>query len=223
MILNLWEDCRRVLAEGNYTPWLVTADEFADRVGECGYDGAAEMESLLRGFVRIQELVRMSSPDQVELKELRTQAAELQKSFTTPPQLNVGRAMYGLPFGPYYLGITVPMDYLAHNMELLSTHPIRYMNVTQCQDNDDLAMILRNYRVAEQFRTTFTFNRQPRHIMKVAKAVEEAKLYWSLQLSFSNVFDVNRMVEVHFQMNRSISRGTRLSMGRPPAERCVHG
>jgi hypothetical protein len=222
MILNLWEDCRRVLAEGNYTPWLATADEFSDRAYEPGYGAAgAAMEPLLRKFVEVQTLVRMSQEAKAELAEIDA----IQKSaFADVPAMKVvGRATYGSPFGPYYLAIRVDQDFLISNIDqLLSNEPVRYMTVTNCMPNEDFAALIRNYRVAEQFRTTFRFRYPPRQVMTIAKAVQEAKLYWSLSLTLDGVIDRNRMIAAHFVMNNNISQGTKLFVGRPPTESCAH-
>lgn len=210
---SLWIVAREVLtAQSDSTPWLATADEFADRTGQEGYDGAGEMETLLRGFVECQTFVRMSLPIPTELTMRMTKA---QEKFTTAPTLQSGRAVYSRPFGPYYLALTIPAPTLAANFDLLSAQPVRYVTITDCEANDDLALFMRNYRMNNQFEVNFRFRSQPRNIMTVAKAVLQGTFYWSDRISM-NILDVNRMVAAHFCLAKSICRGTRLFMGRPP-------
>lgn len=214
-----WDDCRRLIAEQNYTAWLIVADEFADRQGNPGYELAGEMFTLLTGMVELQTLVRMSPLDTKAVEAKRAELAEIQKRFPTPPTRVHGRATYSMPFGPYYLGITVDQDMLINNADtLLSTEPIRYMTVTNCRANDDFAALLRNYRTAQQWRTAFRFRYPPREVMSVAKAVENAHLYHSLSLTLQGVNDRNSLIATHFNMAKNVSCGVKLLMGNPPRE-----
>lgn len=212
---SLWVVARNVLsAHSDATPWLMTADEFADRAGQEGYDGANEMFTLLTGFVECQKFVRMSQPIPADLTERMTKA---QAKFTTAPQLRSGRAVYSRPFGPYYLAATVNAADLANNFDLLSVEPVRYITITGCRADEDLNLFMRNYRIENAFEVSFQFNGQPRQIMNVAKAVHQGRFYWCNQLTL-NIADVNRMVAAHFMMAPSICKGTKLFMGRPPRE-----
>ncbi len=211
-----WDDCRRLLAETNYTGWDIVADEFLDREGNAGYELAGPMASLLRGMQELQTLVRMSA-DSKAIDAKRAELAEVQKAFDTPINKRVGRALYTMPFGPYYLGITVDQDFLVNNPDtLLSTEPVRYMTVTNCQPNEDFAALLRNYRTAQQWRTTFRFRYPPRNIMNVSVAVQEAHLYHQSSLTLEGVFDRNSLIATRFLMAKNVSTGVKLLMGRPP-------
>jgi hypothetical protein len=213
-----------MLSETNYTSWLIAADEFADRRGEPGYELAGEMFTLLTGMLELQTLVRMSSPDTKAIEAKRKELAKVQEAFTTPPTKVVGRAVYSLPFGPYYMGIMVDQDVLVNNPDaLLSVEPIRYMTVTNCRVNDDFAALLRNYRTAEQWRTSFRFRYPPREVMSVAKAVEAAHLYHSLSLTLQGVNDRNSLIATHFRMAKNVSCGVKLLMGNPPREVAERG
>lgn len=214
-----WDDCRRMLAETNYTGWHIVADEFSDRQGESGYELAGPMYSLLVGMTELQTLVRMTTPDTKAIEAKRAELAEVQKAFKTPERLVTGRAVYNMPFGPYYMGITVEQDFLVNNPDvLLSNEPIRYMTVTNCRPNEDFAALLRNYRVAQQWRTTFRFNRPPREIMSLSKAVEKAHLYHSICLTLDGVIDWNSLIATHFRMAKNVSCGVKLRLGRPARE-----
>lgn len=219
-----WDDCRRMLAETNYTSWLIVADEFGDREGNPGYELARPMFNLLTGMLELQTLVRMTTPDTKAITEKRAELAEIQKLFPTLPTRTHGRAVYSLPFGPYYMGITVDQDFLVNNPDvLLSNEPIRYMTVTNCRVNDDFAALLRNYRTAQQWRTTFRFRYPPREVMSVAKAVENAHLYHSIALTLQNVNDRNSLIATHFRMAKNVSCGVKLLMGNPPREVAERG
>lgn len=216
-----WDDCRRVLAETNYTGWHLVADEFLDRAGSPGYELAGQMFSLLVGMPELQTLVRMSSRDEKAIDAKRTELAEAQKAFNTPATKRVGRATYTMPFGPYYMGITVDQDFLVNNSDvLLSTEPVRYMTVANCVPNEDFAALLRNYRTAQQWRTTFRFRYPPRNIMATALAVQEAHLYHQTSLTLDGVYDRNGLIATRFMMAKNVSTGVKLLMGRPPREVC---
>lgn len=217
-----WDDCRRMLAESNYTSWLIVADEFSDRQGETGYELAGPMFSLLVGMVELQTLVRTSPLDTKAVEAKRKELADLQKLFPTPATRVHGRATYSLPFGPYYMGITVDQDFLVNNADtLLSNEPIRYMTVRNCQVNGDFAALLRNYRTAQQWQTSFSFRTPPREVMSMAKAVEEAHLYHQVYLTLEGVNDRNSLIATHFRMAKNVSCGVKLLMGRPPREVAV--
>lgn len=205
---DLLAQFRYALSEGGDTGMLVAADAFDERSNTEG-DAPQRFAELLRKYVEIQTYFRMS---QTPNSALAKRYDELNKSFGTKPTKLVNGATYSKPFGPLYTALEIDQTTLISNIGVLAEEPVRELLIRYCSPGNDLAMILRNYRVETMFQLALQFSynyRQPGNVNAVAAAIKEIKASQLMRLSITGVVDPKKHLQLFFNMS-GVSKGCEL-------------
>lgn len=217
---------RNAISEGGDTGMLIAADGL-DESAEYN-PGNATLAELLRKYVEVQTMVRMSmTPPLAFAKRFQ----ELQAEFNTKPEKSIPNyfgAKYTKPLGPYYLALSAPQNSLAENLNWLSVEPVRELTVTHLRPIDpDLALILRNYRMESMFRLhlSIAYGRPTQAAFDgLCAAVKGLNAPMLQQLTLSNVGDRRNHLQLFFNMAGGIPKGCELWTAdnyREPARICI--
>jgi hypothetical protein len=208
----LTEQFRNAISEGSDTGMLVAADalqESADATEN-------SLGELLRAYVDVQTYIRMSQPTPPALAD---RFVELQGKFRTPERRRIEGDYWGSeyrkPLGTFYTELSIAQEPLANNLNLLSIEPIRTLEISDCTADDNLKMILRNYRMNYMVHLRLMFSRTRRTTniqMEVAKAVATMKAPMLQSLSIHGLVDRTKKIQAMFMMNRDIARNCVLRM-----------
>lgn len=190
----------------------------ADYLQENGTAEEQDMGELLRLYVDIQTYVRTSMPIPLSMGERYN---ELQNKFNTKETRSIESdsewygAKYYKPLGVYYLGLQVSLNHLDNNPNLLSTEPIRELEVRYCYAGEALARLLRNYRMGYIQRLTLRFDsrtRRPGNVKDVAIAVNSMLGEMMETVMISGIDDRAKAVQVMFACAKKVRKGCRLNI-----------
>ena len=179
----------------------------ADAFTESDDSRANRFGELLRKYIEIQTFVRMSSAPPAALVESYN---TLNNSFGTPAEFKDGSATYTKPFGPYYTALKISQQSLVSNWDRLTDQPVRELEVTGVSFNDDLAMILRNYRMEVMYQLTLRmFSYRTEHAAQVGEYIKKLKAPMLIRLSIHYVEDPKGLIKLGFQTS-GVRKGAEL-------------
>jgi hypothetical protein len=214
-VTALSELFRNAISEGSETGMLVAADALE----ESDNSQDQSLGGLIRAYVNIQTYVRTSMPIP---QELANRYVELQGAFNTKPTRRLeGHSWYGSeyykPLGIFYIGLRTSLQDIYNNPDLLSTEPIRELEIHDCFAGDALKALLRNYRMGYMQRLTLIFNRRNRQIGQVSDIAQAllGTLGEMLEsLTIRGIDDTRKQCQVMFMSAKKIIKGCRLNISR---------
>lgn len=207
---DLLTQFRYALSEGGDTGMLVAADAFDER-SVTADDAPQRFAELLRKYVEIQTYFRMS---QTPNSALAKRYDELNKSFGTKPTKVVNGSTYSKPFGPLYTALETDQSTLIANIALLAEEPVRELSIRYASAGNDLAMILRNYRVETMFQVSIQMaynyaNRNANAASALAQCIKDIVAPQMMRLTVTGVTDTKKHLQLFFQMSK-VSKGCEL-------------
>jgi hypothetical protein len=198
-------DFRQCIAEQSDSGMLIAADWCDEQPDQ----RTQQIGTLLRRYVEIQTYVRMSQPIPLEMAN---EFKAINDSFEMPLQRQLESGFYAQPLGPFYTELVTDLTHLVNNLNLLSIEPIRVITITRCYPNDDLALILRNYRMDCALRVTLGFAWNANDAHSVAQSLLKMKASQLNSLTITNVEDRLKMVISAFHAAPNIRKGAELFM-----------
>ena len=219
---DLLHNFRYALSEGGDTGMLVAADAFQE-ASVTDNDKPAQFSELLRKYVEIQTCVRMS---QVPPLALAKRYDELNKGFGAKPTKVVNGATYSKPFGPLYTALEVDQATLIGNIGLLAEEPVRELSIRYATPSNDLAMILRNYRIETMhmlsIAATYNYGNGRNSIAwNLAQSIKDITAPQLMRLSITNVVDPKKHLQLFFQMSK-VAKGCELWVSPNTYSAAVH-
>lgn len=202
-------DIRRMISEGSDWDVLVASDMLEDQ----RTPDAERLAELLRAYVNIQTYVRTSQPIPGELVHAFEQLNNVYKMDVIQYLPGYFRNSFQKPLGPFYTMLRVAQVDLANNLDWLSQNPIRDLELFDVTPNNDLAMILRNYRVNVAYRLTLNMSRRQSDVQTFAKAIRDMQGGQLLSLTINGYTDRLKIVQMGFKMAQGIRKGAALYIG----------
>lgn len=202
-------DMRRMISEGNDWDMLVASDMMEDN----NTDDSRRLSELLRAYVDIQTYVRTSQPIPANLVHAFEQLNNAYKMDMRQYLPGYYRNAFSKPLGPFYTMLQTTQVDLANNLDWLSQNPIRDLEIYDVTPNNDLQMILRNYRVNVAYRITLHMSSRRSDVQVMSKAIRDMMGGQLLSLTINNLNDRLKIVQMGFKMAQSVARGAVLYIG----------